>query len=365
MDYLKRPKYHYKPRKGWVNDPNGLVFFDGYYHVFYQHNPNAEKFIPPIHWGHARTKDFIKWEELPIALYPDMPYDSNGCWSGTATVKDDTLYLFYASVCKTDTEEYHQTVSVAYSKDGVNFEKYENNPVIRNYPSDGGVNFRDPAVACIDGSYYIVMATGNDETKTGRLLLYKSDDMFNWSYEGIMSEWSDCRFTECPSFVKVGDRYILSASVCPLDGTHYFSIMSGSFDGKKFIPEISAETDKGPDQYAGQIFADDKGRALLISWIPGWSYAGKYEKDVGCMSVPREIIIENGSVRAFPAKEIVPFLSDSDPAVKLTEDGFVVAREGREPVVYKGSTDGMKILRDEHIVEIFVRGGEEVYTALL
>ena len=96
-----------------------------------------------MHWGHARTKDFLNWEELPVALYPDKDYDSNGCWSGTAIVKNDTLYLFYASV---QGKEKEQTVSVAYSTDGINFEKYSQNPVISHYPADGGPDFRDPAV---------------------------------------------------------------------------------------------------------------------------------------------------------------------------------------------------------------------------
>ena len=87
MNYLEKLQYHYKPEKGWINDPNGLVYFDGYYHIFYQHSPNYE--VPgkePIHWGHARTKNFVEWEELPIALYPDKFYDDEGCWSGTAIV---------------------------------------------------------------------------------------------------------------------------------------------------------------------------------------------------------------------------------------------------------------------------------------
>ena len=93
MDYSARPKYHYKPKKGWINDPNGLVYFDGYYHLFYQHCPDYEANTQPMHWGHARTKDFVHYEELPIALYPDKDYDAFGCWSGTAIVKDDVLYL--------------------------------------------------------------------------------------------------------------------------------------------------------------------------------------------------------------------------------------------------------------------------------
>lgn len=363
MNYLSKLKFHYKTKNGWVNDPNGLVFYKGYYHIFYQHCPDLE--IPnqqPMHWGHARTKDFLEWEELPVALYPDKSYDSKGCWSGTAIVKDDILYLFYASI---EGDEYKQTVSMAYSKDGINFEKYENNPIIGSYPADGSHDFRDPAVAYIDDTYYIVMASGHEATKTGRLLLYKSKNLTDWQYSGVMAEWEDCRFTECPSFVKEGEKFVLSASVCPNDKPHYFQIMYGDFFEGVFTSEINAENDKGPDQYAGQIFTDDKGRNILISWIPGWNYRGFAEKDIGCMSLPREIIIKDGKIKLYPVEEIQHILKDSDPAVKITNTGFMVERSGRTPVIYEGKIDDLKILRDEYVLEIFVNGGEAVYTIIL
>ena len=96
VDYNEKLHFHFHPKQGWINDPNGLVFFKNYYHVFYQHEPDSERpWFEPRHWGHARTKDFLEWEELPVALYPDTAYDNEGCWSGTAIVKDDVLYLFY------------------------------------------------------------------------------------------------------------------------------------------------------------------------------------------------------------------------------------------------------------------------------
>ena len=121
MDYFQKLQHHYKTKKGWVNDPNGLVYFKGYYHIFYQHCPDFETTThQPMHWGHARTKDFLSFEELPIALYPDMEYDKAGCWSGTAIVKDDVLYLFYSSIHKSeDGKDNIQTVSVAYSTDQI------------------------------------------------------------------------------------------------------------------------------------------------------------------------------------------------------------------------------------------------------
>ena len=371
MDYTKKLKYHFKTKKGWVNDPNGLVWYNGYYHVFYQHTPDSE--TPDLHgrmyWGHAITKDFLNWQELPVALCPETDYDRGGCWSGTAIVKDDVLYLFYASIETVDegeTKRKIQRVSVAYSNDGINFEKYKGNPVIDHYPPEGGPDFRDPAVTCIDGIYYCVMASGNPETRKGRLLLYKSEDLFNWQYVGVMSEWDNCRYTECPSFMPAADgKYLLAASVCPYDKDHYFSIMHGKFENCVFTPEIIGFVDKGPDQYAGQVFRDHKGRNILISWIPGWSYIGYAGKDVGCMSLPREIFVKDGVTYGYPVEEVRHLLKDSDEAVKMTDDGFVVERQGRDPLVYRGKIDDIKILRDEFILEIYVNGGQEIYSVLL
>ena len=367
MDYTQPLSYHFRPRKGWINDPNGLVFFKGYYHVFYQHAPDFE--VPwkqPMHWGHARTKDFITFEELPVALYPDKLYDTDGCWSGTAIVKDGVLYLFYASIRK-DAEGHHayQTVSVATSTDGIHFEKYAGNPVIDHFPADGGKDFRDPAVCFANGHYYCVMATGHPETKTGRLLLYQSDNLLAWHYLGIMSEWANCKYTECPSFLPAENGFLLTASVCPLDKRHYFSVMYGKFQNGTFTPHTADEVDKGPDQYAGQVFRDPLGRNILISWMPGWKYKGYADRDIGCMSVPRELKQIDGHACAYPIAELQHLLTDADPAVERTADGFIIRRTGRDPVVYKGDIQELKILRDGYVVEVFINGGREVYTALL
>lgn len=365
MDYSKELRYHYRPQKGWVNDPNGLVYFDGYYHLFYQHAPDFE--IPwqqPMHWGHARTKDFLYWEELPVALYPDREYDQNGCFSGTAAVKDGVLYLFYASIH--NGMESPQTISVAYSKDGIHFEKYEGNPVIDHFPATGSKDFRDPAVCRVGDTYYCIIASANPEAREGRLISYRSDDLLHWEYVGIMRAWSECRDTECPSLVPADNgRYLLTTSVRPHGARDYFRAMYGTFTDGKFEILNEAEIDKGPDQYAGQVFHDPKGRNLLISWAPGWKYKGYYERDIGCFSVPREIKCEDGRLTAYPIEELQYLLKDEDPCLVRTENGFRVERTNREPLVYEGEIRDLKILRDEYIAEIFVNGGEEVYTVLL
>lgn len=367
MDYSKELKHHFLPRKGWINDPNGLVCFDGYYHVFYQHAPNYE--VPwkePMHWGHARTKDFLNWEELPIALYPDKDYDNGGCWSGTAIVKDDILYLFYASIYTPEgTDEKIQKVCVALSKDGINFVKHENNPVIQTYPQDGSPEFRDPAVTYIDGKYYLVMATGNEEQTQGRLLLYESDDLISWTYKKIMHCWDNAKYTECPSFMETNDGFLLATSVLETTGWPFFNVMYGEFKDGTYKPVISGCPDKGPDQYAGQIFRDNKGRCILITWIPGWGHHELSSKNIGCLSVPREVFLKDGKIHCYPVKEVQHLLKDSDPSINFTEDGFKVKRTNREDLVYKGEIKDIKVIRDEYILEIFINGGEVVYSVLL
>lgn len=368
MNYNNKPKFHYRPQKGWINDPNGLVWFNGYFHIFYQHSPNFEQpWRESMHWGHARTKDFLTWEELPVALYPDTEYDNGGCWSGTAIVKDDILYLIYTSVRTPEgTDRKIQEVSVAYSKDGLNFTKYKNNPVINTYPAEGSSSdFRDPALAYIDGKYYCIIATGHKESKEARLLKFVSSDMFKWEYDGVMCSWENAKYCECPSFIKAENKYLLTSSVVTLDGKHYFSVMYGDFKDGKFTITHSAEIDKGPDLYAGQAFIDNNKRAIILSWIPGWGYEGFKEKDIGCMSLPKELTLADGKIKAYPIKEVEHLLKDSDPSVKITDYGFVVNRERGDAITYKGELKDLKILRDEYILEIFVNSGEEVYSILL
>ena len=209
MDYFARPKLHFKPKSGWINDPNGLVYYGGYYHIFYQHAPSHE--VPwkePMCWGHARTRDFLNWEELPVALLPNEPYDIDGCWSGTATVKEDRLYLFYTGRVKSDPNvPSRQRTCCAFSRDGVNFEKASQNPVIDEIPKilDQN-NFRDPAIAKFGEKYFCVMASGVPTENSGALGLFESEDLENWSFLGVMKDWENAKFAECPSFIDAKNK---------------------------------------------------------------------------------------------------------------------------------------------------------------
>ena len=361
---------HFRPEKGWMNDPNGLVYFKGKYHAFFQHAPHFEKpWKENMCWGHAATEDFLHWEELPVALEPELPYDSRGCWSGTAIVHEGKLFLFYASV-QDVTDEAHgyywkQTVSVACSEDGVHFTKYAGNPLISLVPEDGREeDFRDPAICRVGDRFLLAIASANPEKTKGRLLLYESRDLFSWEYKGIAHEWDEAIYCECPSIMPYGDELLMTVSVCFFAGSEFFATI-GTLENGRFVSRVKSVFQKGPDNYAGQVFTDEKGRRLLLSWIPGWSYQDFAERSLGCLSLPLEITEQNGVIRAFPIPEVRHLLKDEDPCVERTETGFRIRREARPDVVFEGEIRDLKVLRDGYIVEVFVNGGEQVFTAVL
>ncbi|MBQ9413945.1 MAG: glycoside hydrolase family 32 protein [Clostridia bacterium] len=363
-------QFHCKPSKGWMNDPNGLIQIGDTYHLLYQHA--REKIRPwqePISWGHTTTRDFLNFEELPEAICPGTngDYDSFGCWSGTAAFKNGTLYVYYAAAFLLPNGDAAQTIGLATSTDGVHFEKHPENPIIDHYPKDGCRDFRDPAILIDGDNAFLVIGSANQERTIGRLLLYKSKDLIHWQYSGILAEWEGCRFCECPSFLRMPDgTYLLSCSVIEAaEEIRHFYLMTGNFDGNRFTPLYRAEPQKGPDQYAGQVFRDEHGRILMLSWIPGWAYAHTFEHCVGCLSLPMEIICDGDTIKAFPATECQHLLSDSDPAIIRTASGFVIHRDQVPDIVYTGPLHDLKALRDEYVLEVFVNGGECVYAVLL
>ncbi|MBR6765189.1 MAG: hypothetical protein IKM06_01765, partial [Clostridia bacterium] len=213
--------------------------------------------------------------------------------------------------------------------------------------------------------YYLLMATGHKATQTGRLLVYESDDLLNWKYSSILRQWENTRFTECPSVVRYGEKWLIAASVCPMDDDHFFSIMYGDFVDGEFLIQAESTFDKGPDSYAGQIFNDHLGRAILLAWIPGWKYNGCFVRDAGCMSLPKEITVANGKISGYPITEVASCLKKSDPLVEITDSGFVVKRQERGDVIHVGEINEIGILRDKFVLEIYVNHGETVYSILL
>ncbi len=354
----QRLKYHFEPKKGWINDPNGLVYFTGKYHAFFQHFPHAPVW-GPMHWGHAVSDDLIHWEELPIALYPDKPYEEDkGCWSGSAVVKDDKLYLFYTSV----SDELGQTQSMAVSDDGIHFVKYEKNPIIPHFPVDGSRNFRDPKVTKIGDEYVMVIGSGKDDT--GKVLMYKSENLFDWDYKGVLYENKDYGSVfECPDFFPFHDKYLLIFSQGGVK-THAMAMLYGDFDGENFTPISEHRPEAGPEFYAPQTFLDDKGRRIVIGWLFSWNKKPTEGVDyAGALTIPREIKMVDGKITNFPVEEAASLLTSSDPLVTVENNKVTVAYDGE--VLFEHRYDkinDIKFLKDTKTIEGFINGGEASFS---
>ena len=251
-----RQHYHFMPQTGWLNDPNGLIYFRGKYHFFFQHNPYSG-FWDSMHWGHAVSDDMLHWEYLPLALVPSEKYDNHqkgGCFSGSAIEHDGKLFLMYTGVTN-EGNGYEQVQCIAYSEDGIHFEKYEGNPVLtapEGIPTD---MFRDPKVWKHEDTYYMVC--GASRNNRGMALLYRSKNMLNWEFFNVLAEsrgeWGF--MWECPDFYPIGDKYVLTFS--PMDsGDHTSVYLVGDFDYEtgSFYSHVSGEINWGFDYYAPQSF---------------------------------------------------------------------------------------------------------------
>ena len=350
MSARKRFRYHFEPEKGWMNDPNGLVFFKGQYHAFFQHNPYSTHW-DKMHWGHAVSSDLLSWKELPIALYPDKDYEcEGGCFSGSAIVKNDRLYLFYTSVSD------KQTQSIAFSDDGIHFTKYEGNPVITENPL-GYYDFRDPKVTEIDGQYYMVTGSGSKEA--GQVLLFRSENLLEWEYVGVLFEgkkYAPC--IECPDFFKLDDKYVLMFSKMeePSRTTHF---VIGDFENGKLINTAISRPEWGRDFYAPQTMVDSN-RRIIIGWMYHW---GK-KTPAGCpfagaLSIPRELKPVGSKIYNYPVKEAQPLMKRKSRYVSVKGNELIVHPKMRKKRKFRiPQIDSIDIFEDKKSVEIFINGGE-------
>lgn len=312
---INRLSYHITPSIGWLNDPNGLVYFRGEYHVFYQTYPYDVK-NSNIYWGHVKSKDLIHWEECPIALAPDKEYDINGCFTGSAVVVNDELVLMYTGHRLTK-DAYIETQNIAKSKDGINFIKYEGNPVILKVPVDTTHRFRDPKIWKEDDKFYVVIG-GEDTKHNGKVLIYETRDLINFSYKGVLASSTGNlgEVWECPNFINIDDKYVLIISPKGLkDRTKFnYPYESGYFIGKfdknteTFIHGDYYKLDYGHDFYAPQVFKDNNGRNIIIGWF-GVPEAELKEVRFGwanALTLPRELYLNKDNKLCMkPIKELL------------------------------------------------------------
>ena len=325
-----RPAYHLSARVGWLNDPNGFSWYDGKYHLFYQYHP-YDSHWGPMHWGHAVSRDLLRWEYLPAALAPDRPYDRDGCFSGSALALPDGRHvLMYTGVAKEVTESGQvrevQTQNLAFG-DGIDYTKYEHNPIITDsalLPGESRYAFRDPRMwQAADGTYRVLIA--NDVSgQGGQMLLFRSTDLYHWERVRALEEnhnrigimW------ECPDFFELDGKSVLLGSSQDMlpkgleyhngNNTFYFI---GSFDPatETFTEEADYAVDYGIDFYAPQTLLTPDGRRVMIGWMQNWDTCNLHTGSTpwfGQMSFPRELRVQNGRLYQSPIREIVGLRRD-------------------------------------------------------
>jgi beta-fructofuranosidase len=304
-----RPIYHFTAPANWLNDPNGLCFWQGAYHLFYQHNPHAAVW-GPMHWGHAVSDDLLHWRHLPIALAPTPGGpDADGCWSGVLVDDGGLPTIVYSGhQTRAGRRDDVQLPCLATSRDGLlTWQKDPANPVIAAPPADLDVyEFRDHVLWREDGAWRQLIGAGI-RNAGGAALMYRSDDLRSWEYMGPLCRGeSDATGTiwECPDFFALGDRHALVLSPIPLRRSIY---LTGSYDGRRFVPSLRGEVDAGGHFYAPQSFVDPQGRRIMI----GWLWEGRSEQAqiaagwAGAMSLPRVVTARaDGGLHFAPLPEV-------------------------------------------------------------
>ncbi len=320
----ERPDFHLTPRAGWMNDPNGFCYYKGQYHLFYQYYPYESKW-GPMHWGHAVSSDLLHWEYLPCALAPDEAYDRDGCFSGSAVVLPDGRHLLmYTGVLKEhqgrDIYREVQTQCIAVG-DGIDYEKYEQTPVLDEQDIPEGssrYDFRDPKIwKKADGTYACVV--GNRPADgSGQILLYTSADGFRWKFKSVLVSNHDRfgKMWECPDFFELDGKWVLLTSPQDMlpEGFEYHNgngtlCLIGDYDEEAgtFKELCNQSIDYGIDFYATQTILAPDGRRIMIGWMQNWDACGirsPEEPWFGQMSLPRELSLKNGRLYQKPVREL-------------------------------------------------------------
>lgn len=422
-----RNKYHIMPPIGWINDPNGLCEFNGEYHCYYQYSPLSPtgglKF-----WGHTASKDLVNWEDKGVALYPDIKEDKDGVYSGSAFVKDDTIYFFYTGNVKHPGKHDYiltgreQNVILVTSKDGINFS--EKKVLLRNEDFLGNMSLhvRDPKVWEENGAYYMVLGARTKDDK-GCILLYKSKDLHNWEFVSVPAGKLDNMgyMWECPDTFKLGDKdvLLLSPQGIKAEGYKYNNVYQcgyvvGEFinNKKEFNHGKFVEIDRGFDFYAPQTFKDSKGRRIIIGWM-GVPDAVEHKNPTidnfwqHQLTIPRELVLRNDKIYQIPVVELEALrkgdsvknevLLNENPILEIFENhtfelkiNFENSTEfeiefrencklsfsnrvfklelrksgyGRDVRVVKiDLVNSLRIFSDNSSLEIFLNGGEEVFS---
>src|SRR6266850_4556415 len=303
-----RPIFHVTAPAQWINDPNGPIYYKGFYHLFYQLHPFSDE-SGPKYWGHVRSRDLAKWEHLPIALWPSTELGEAEVWSGCCTIngKGEPM-TFYTSITPGKPAKTHAEQWAAIGdKDLIAWRKSPANPVLSE-ASHGGTKvyeWRDPFVFQHKHRTFMVLGGNLNETKGGEAVvnIYESEnpELTKWKYRGVLFKLPDpkARTSECPNFFNIGDHWVLFVS--PYGKVQYFV---GDFDPDscRFHAQTNGMLDYGPNFYAPNTMLVPDGRRLVWGWVNGFKSGHGWN---GCLSLPRELsLTKDGQLRQEPAPEL-------------------------------------------------------------
>lgn len=357
-----RPVFHFTPQQNWMNDPNGLLFYKGKYHLFFQHNPSGILW-GNMSWGHAVSTDLVNWQHLPVAIECT---DTAGIFSGSAVV-DVTNTSGFGSVENPpmvaiytvhQNDESNQSQHIAYSLDeGLTWTKYADNPVL----DLGMKDFRDPKVTwdADNGRWLMTIA----KPKEFKIAFFTSSDLKSWEH---LSDFGPLGATggvwECPDLISLStpsgkEKWVLLVSLNPGgvtggSGTQYFI---GDWDGKTFSTDQSATLwiDYGRDNYAGVTFNHTPdNRRIFLGWMSNWDYASKLPSPIWrtSMTAPRELaLLEVGKEILLTAEPIseIKFTHDDTFTISASENALITIGQSphRVEILYDASTRKISIDR--------------------
>ncbi len=396
----ERPRWHFRPPSQWNNDPNGTIFHNGWHHLFYQQNP-FDTVWGHMHWGHARSRDLVDWEHLPVALWPSLAQGEQHVFSGAAILHGTQPVIFYTSIGKRDPEQW-----LATPRDGelLHWDKSPANPVLtQRLHGDWRVHeWRDPFLFREDGRTYMVCG-GNHDPKGGHatveLYLAENPELTQWTHRGTIfrhpdrSAWN----VECPNLFRLGDRWVLLIS--PHRPCEYF-VGDLDLENARFVPDRHGVLDAG-DVYATNITPMPSGETILWLWAKTGTPHGRGWN--GAMAVPRLLTIgDDGHLRQTPApafarlrdreqfRQELPLDNDAFPlgdsesfdceltlsaasakAVGLRVGGETIEFDPRSGRLTAGGFTTfaardreirLRVLRDQQLLEIFANDGAAVLT---
>ena len=346
-DYY-RPSYHFTPLYGWMNDPNGMVYKDGEYHLYFQYNPYGSKW-GNMHWGHAVSRDLIHWEHLDPAIARDPV---GHIFSGSSVVDKKNTAGFgkdaIIAIYTNNSVNHDEVQCIAYSNDnGRTFTKYEGNPVLT--PFDGLKDFRDPKVFWYEkDKCWFMIVSADKETR-----FYKSKNLKKWDYVSAFGKGlgqQPCQY-ECPDFFQLpvnGDeknkKWVMTMNINPGcwfggSATEYFV---GDFDGKNFTCPDANEVkwlDWGKDHYATVTFSNTGSRVLAITWMSNWQYANltPFKQNRGANGLPRELKLYEKNGKYYISEDVAP---EALALRKSTKELGSQTVEGAK--AFTGATSGME-----------------------